>query len=331
MLRISIYAVFHLHPFRFAEGPWSRQGDNMARRGLIAIFIVAVLLVASTAAAFVLLGSGSAITVTDDRGKDVILEKPPKKIVSLGTAFTEIIFDLGHKDDVVAVDYSSMWLVDGSDGIINLNQVSSLNAESILAVDADCVVIWNFNMYQDFIGSIEDAGIPVLAFYPKTVPEILSTINVLGTAIGEKDKAADLVAGMQERIDTVIAKVATVGDADKPKVYIELKTMGGRAAGDNTISNELTVMAGGINICADVSSTWAAPNEVIIERNPDIIVIEDGSTKTTAQLRLTLGTSVTAVANDGIYRIDDGMLSTGPRVVDALEDLAKWFHPELFD
>ncbi len=32
-----------------------------------------------------------------------------------------------------------------------------------------------------------------------------------------------------------------------------------------------------------------------------------------------------------IHRIDGATLSTGPRVVDALEDLAELFHPELFD
>lgn len=320
------------------NGPGTDKGISMARRGLIAIFIVAVLLVASMAAAFALLGGspddgpgGDGISIIDDRGKNVTLAKAPERIVSLGSSFTEIIFDLGRIDAVVAADYSSMWLAPyAASGIINLNQVSSLNVESILAHDPDLVIIWNYNMYQSFIGNMEKANITVLAFNPTNVDTVLSTISRLGTAIGEEANATALVSGMQERIDTITAMTSTLSDSQKPRVYLELKTMGGRAAGNGTISDELMVMAGGINICNDVSGTWDVQESIINDRDPDIIVIENGG-RATADLVSFLSPSVTAVSKNQIYRIADGTITTSPSMVDALENLAKWFHPELFD
>lgn len=309
----------------------------MARRGLIAIFIVAVLVVASVAAAYVYLGGSAeekdgtgSIVVMDDRGKNVTLAKEPERIVSLGSSFTEIIIELGHQDNIVAVDDSNVVFFDNMNGVANLGKVSTLGVESILAQEPDCVVIWNFNMYKSFIGNMENASIPVLAFYPKSVDDVMNTITHLGTAIGEGANATLMVNDMQERIDAITDVTSALDESEKPRVYLELKTMGGRAAGSGTISDELIVMAGGINICNDVSGTWDVDESVIVDRNPGIIVIENGSTKTNDQLRSTLA-PVDAVKDGKIYRIDDGTLTTSPSVVDALEDLAKWFHPELFD
>lgn len=320
------------------------KGISMARRGLLAIAFVAVLLVASMAAAFVLLNNdddgpvgekptAQSITVMDDRGKNVTLAKAPERIVSLGSSFTEIIVNLEHKDNIVAVDESGLVYFDNADNVANLGQVSKLGVESILAQDPDCVVIWNFNMYKPFIGNMENASITVLAFYPKGVDDVLSTITRLGAAIGEGANATLMVNDMQERIDAISDITSALDDSEKPRVYLELKSGGGSTVRSGSISDELIALAGGFNVFHDLptSEKLQVASEAIVAKNPDIIVIENGSTKTNNQLKSTLGPSVSAVADNKIYRIDDGTLTTGPGMVDALEDLAKWLHPELFD
>lgn len=301
--------------------------------------VVSLLLMASLAAAFALLNDGAGgkegtgpITVMDDRGKNVTMAKAPEKIVSLGSAFTEIIFDLNSSEKLVGVDASSMWLVEGAGhDIADLGSVSSLSVESVLALNADCVVIWNFNMYQTLIGNLENVNIAVLAFYPKNVTGILSTITVLGTAIGEKDKAVDMVAEMQEIIDGIVLKTSSVPEDQKPRVYLELKSMDGQTVGSGTMSDQLIAMAGGVNIFNDRTGNWRASPESIVGENPTVIIIEDQSSKTNDRLALELGPSVDAVKSDKIYRIDGSTLTTSPGVVKALQNMAKWFHPELFD
>ena len=274
----------------------------------------------------------SAYCITDDRGKDIVFAQAPQRIISLGSAFTEIIFDLDAKSKVVAVDGSSMWQVNPTtDTITNMGSVSSLSVDTVLAQNPDLVVVWNFNMYSAFITNMENANITVAAFYPKNVTTILHTIEVLGEGIGEKAKAQDMVSSMQTRIDAVTSKTVSMTDAQKPKVYLELASQGGTTVGNGTMSNDLISMAGGLNIFADGTGNWVATNTSIILKNPDIIVIENQSSKTNQQLKEFLGTSVTAAANDDIYRIDRMMLTASPRVVDGLEQMARWFYPELFD
>ncbi|MDW5563403.1 MAG: ABC transporter substrate-binding protein [Methanomassiliicoccus sp.] len=309
----------------------------MNKRAIAVVAIIAVLVIASAAVALLYLNSGGskgniagAISIVDDRGKTVNLTSAPQRIVCLGSAFTEIAFDLDAKGRVVAVDSSSEWLLNSTDNITKLGAVSSIGVESIIAQNPDLVVVWNFNMYANFIGNMENSSIPVVAFYPKNVPTILHTISAMGEAIGEKAKADAMVSDMQARIDAIVQKTSNLTNAEKPKVYLELMSKGGQTVGNNTMSNDLINMAGGVNIFNNGTGNWKASAESIIAENPDIVIIENQSTKTNDDLKSTLGTSVSAVSNDKIYRIDGTTLTTSPRVVDALEQMAKWLHPELF-
>lgn len=301
------------------------------------VAVIAVLVIASAAMALLYLNKGGSggnvagdISFTDDRGKTINLTAAPERIICLGSAFTEIAFDLDAKGRVVAVDSSSGWLLSEGDSITNLGGVSSLGVESIMALDPDLVVIWNFNMYSAFIENMENSNISVAAFYPKNVTTILHTIEVMGEAIGEKVKAQEMVTSIQARIDAVVQKTADIPASERPKIYLELMSKGGQTVGNGTMSNDLIEMAGGSNIFNNGTGNWKASTESILEKNPDIIVIENQSSKTNDELRSTLGPSVTAVSGDKIYRIDGTTLTTSPRVIDALEQLAKWFHPELF-
>jgi iron complex transport system substrate-binding protein len=152
----------------------------------------------------------------------------------------------------------------------------------------------------------------------------------MGEAIGEKAKAQDMVADMQARIDAIVEKTKNLSASERPSVYLELMSKGGQTVGNGTMSNDLIEMAGGVNVFNNGTGNWKASTESIIDANPDVIIIENQSSKTNDELKATLGSSVPAVANDDIYRIDGSTLTTSPRVVDALEQMAKWFHPELF-
>jgi iron complex transport system substrate-binding protein len=315
----------------------SDEGDQMNKRAIAVVLVIAVLVIASAAVAMLYLNNGGskgdtagAISIVDDRGKTVNLTAAPERIVCLGSAFTEIAFDLDAKSRVVAVDSSSAWLLSDGDNITNLGATSSLSVEPVMALDPDLLVIWNFNMYSEKIAQLEAAGINVAAFYPKNVPTILETIKVMGEAIGEKDKALEMVSDMQDRIDAVVEKTASLTDSERPKIYLELMSKGGQTVGNGTMSNDLINMAGGVNVFNNGTGNWKASTESIVGKNPDIIVIENQSTKTNDDLKSSIGPTVTAVSGDKIYRIDGTTLTTSPRVVDALEQMAKWFHPELF-
>ena len=97
------------------------------------------------------------------------------------------------------------------------------------------------------------------------------------------------------------------------------------------MADELIALAAGENIYGTNVSKYPTPSlEFIVESNPDIVIVENQSSKTNDDIADWIGSGVSAVDQGKIYRIDGAWVTACPRVVDALEQFAQWFYPELF-
>jgi iron complex transport system substrate-binding protein len=174
---------------------------------------------------------------------------------------------------------------------------------------------------------LESYGLKVVCFNPGSVGGVISVINSLGNLTGHQAESDALVVQMNERISAVQQRVALVPEEQRPQVYFELRST--KSTGPGTIADELITMAGGRNIYHTASIKYPLFNsEYIIDANPDAIVIEDQSTKTNAQIEATAGWSeITAVQQHHILRINGELVSSTPRLVDALEQLEAYFFP----
>jgi iron complex transport system substrate-binding protein len=77
--------------------------------------------------------------------------------------------------------------------------------------------------------------------------------------------------------------------------------------------------------------------EALITRNPDVIVLPGegmgtGTAESLDAVKARPGWDTTnAVQNDRIYQINSDIIErAGPRVAETIEQLAQFFHPELF-
>jgi iron complex transport system substrate-binding protein len=138
----------------------------------------------------------------------------------------------------------------------------------------------------------------------------------------------------------VVNKVASAPTT--PKVYYEVyyDPTALWSAGSKAWQNELIEKAGGINIFADQPLDYFQSSaEAVVDRNPDVIVLPaEGMGEQTpfwgslddVKARPAWD-SINAVHNDRLYQINSNIIQrAGPRVADAVEALAEFFHPELF-
>ena len=293
--------------------------------------VVIVVILASIIGAFVLMSKGNdnttgTLTIKDDRGQNVTIPKYPQRIVSLGTSFTEILFAIGADSQVVGVDKTSTYPA-GALSKTNVGSFYTLNAENVTALEPDCVITWTFA--TSTVSTLEGLGIPVIAYNPTSISDTMRVIKSIGNATGKSDAANSLVGEMQDRVDAVIETVSGVNQEDKPQVYFELRS--GKTVGPGGLADELITLAAGVNIYGTNVSKYPTPSlEFIVESNPDIVIVENQSSKTNADIADWIGSGVNAVDEGKIYRIDGAWVTACPRVVDALEQFAQWFHPDLF-
>lgn len=293
--------------------------------------VIIVVISASIIGAFALMSNGNdnttgMLTIKDDRGKDVNITKYPQRIVSLGTSFTEILFAIGADGQVVGVDKTSTYPA-GALSKTNVGSFYTLNAENVTALEPDCVITWTFA--TSTISTLEGLGFPVIAYNPTSISDTMRVIKSIGNATGKSNAANDVVDLMQQRIDGITDKVAGISQENKLKVYFELRNS--KTAGPGALADELISMAGGVNIYGNNASKYPQPSlEFIVDSNPGVIIVENQSSKTNADIASWIGSGVSAVDQEKIYRIDGALVTACPRVVDALEMFAQWLYPDLF-
>jgi iron complex transport system substrate-binding protein len=280
------------------------------------------------------------LTLVDDRGYILTLTSYPKRIVSLAPSNTEILFAVGAGDKVVGVtDYCnypynfSAWIKAG-----NLTSVGGYwpsNIEAIVALKPDLVVA--AFAQEEVVNNLRGMGYKVLVLDPSDIDDVLKDIVLVGRATDRNIEAAILVNNLRHRIDAVVSRVT--GATSKPKVYREVYYDPLWSVGSESWEHELIEKAGGINIFADQNLKYfETSSEAIIKRNPDVIILplshgaEPPFWGSFVQVKARSGwDAISAVQNDRLYTIDGDIISRpSPRIVDALEALAKIIHPELF-
>ena len=272
-----------------------------------------------------------SITITDDADRTVTLNSTAGRIVSLSPSNTEILFAIDAGDKVVGRDEYSDYPEEALD-IPTVGGFTTPNIEKILGLDPDVIIA--ALLTQNAISSIENQ-IPCLYFDPESVNDVLSVINRIGLVTGKETEAQNLIDDMQSTVDDITSITDDFTSAEKPSVFLEIFYEPYWTIGGSSHINELISMTGGINIFGDQDFSYSTiSEEVIINSKPDIIVLygEMGSYAVTIdEVKNRDGWGdIPAVKNNQIYIIDGDLLNPCPRIVQGIEYLAYYFHPDLF-
>jgi len=270
---------------------------------------------------------GNAAIVVDDLGRRVNVPNNLTRIVSLASSTTEILYDLGCGDMVVGVDKNSNYPPEVKKKPI-VGTGSSVNTEALLSLKPDLAFAWYYD--EDTIAKIESYGIPVVAINPQSVDDVYKTIEMVGKITGKEARAKEIVQGMQSKISAVADQLKGVPKDKWPRVYYELQAPM-KTVGPGTFTDEIIGLAGGMNIAESKGAKYPIlSSEYIVERNPNVIVVVSYGTPV-KEIKARGGwNNISAVKDNRVYEIDSDLVTCTPRLVDGLQQMARWYHPELF-
>ncbi len=274
------------------------------------------------------------VTVTDDLGKKITLEKPPQRIVSLSPSNTEILFALGLGNKIVGVT-SFCNYPDEARTKPRIGGFHPPDIERVVAQKPDLILAAKIHE-KTVVPPLERLGLTVLTMSPKTLEGILKNITLIGDVTGKSQEAAALVAKLNERIKVVTTKTEKLTSEQYLRVLYVIWHDPIWTMGRDNFQNDLIQKAGGRNIFAPDFPEWRIVSlEEILTRNPQIIIVSGmgatrglifSSIKNEPRLAAT-----EALTKGKIYEIEGDLIERpGPRIVEALEQLAGFIHPEIF-
>ena len=280
------------------------------------------------------LAAAFPVRLTDDEGTAVEIAAEPERIVSLTPATTEILFELGAGDRVVATDSGSDYPDDAA-ALPDVADFSSVDVEQIVSLDADLVIAGGLGFTPaDAVTQLRGLGIPVVVVYAPSIGAVYADIELVGMAVGAADGATTLVEGMRAQMDAIHAAVAS---GTTPRVFYEIGYTDATgqifAPADQSFVAEMVTLAGGDTITTGDPASYEIPLESLIDRDPQIIVLGVNGfyAPTAEQVAARPGWDVmTAVKDGGIVTVQDTEITRpGPRLPIGLRNLAAAIRPDV--
>lgn len=269
--------------------------------------------------------------VTDLVGRKVQVPENPKRVVALAPSVTEIIFALKQQDRLKGVTRFS----DYPEQAKNYPKVGSyvhLDVERIVALQPDlCIGIKDGNPHIA-VKQLEAMRIPFFAVDPKDLDSVMESILAIGDLLKSSVEAQSIVADMSRRIGEVKQKTSRV--QHKPRVFVQIGISPIVSVGNNTFINELITMAGGTNVAAGSNPYPRFSREQVIALEPEVMVISSMARATVfeeVKAQWMQWPAIPAVRNQAVHIAPTNIFDRPtPRLVDGLEQMARYIHPHLF-
>ncbi len=269
--------------------------------------------------------------VEDLLGRRVAIQDNPLRIVSMAPNITEIVFALEQEKKLVGATTYSDYPPAAWD-IPRVGSYIHLDLERIVALQPDlCLAIKDGNPIGT-VTRLESLGIPVYAVDPRNLESVMETLERVGELLHAEEKAVHVVAAMRKRIKRVDAAIAQ--SQYRPRVFFQIGVAPIVSIGSDTFIHELIVRAGGKNVAKGSVSYPRFSREQVIGLSPDIIIITSMARAAVFEeikADWSQWAHVPAVKTNSIFIQNSNLFDRpSPRLVDALEVLARQIHPELF-
>jgi ABC-type Fe3+-hydroxamate transport system substrate-binding protein len=264
-------------------------------------------------------------TLTDEVGRRVVVPDHPHRVICLMPSVTDTVFALGAADDVVGIsDYTKY-----PGEALKKPSVGDLikpSIETVLSLHPDLVIGLQPAGPLESTEELERLGIPVFLVSPHGIAGILHSVESIGQALNRTAEAKALATSLQDRLDTVRDRTKGL---PSPKVFMPVWYDPIITIGKHAFTTEIIEAAGGKSVTDDLASDWPHISmEAVLARAPEALVLVRGGKTTLKVLRDRPGwNSVPAVQNQRVYYVDGRIEFPSPIAIDALEDLAKQFHP----
>jgi iron complex transport system substrate-binding protein len=256
-----------------------------------------------------------------------------RRIVSLAPNLTETVFALGAGDRLVGVtDFCDFPAEAASRTRVGGPMNPSL--EQIVALKPDLVLAQaNSGNRRETVEALERLGLPVFASNAQTVEQILDSMSNLAGLMGAPASGEKLVADLRTRL--VEVKRRLTGRPARRALFVvwhdPLITIGKRTF----IADALRWA--GAEPAIDLEQDWPRVSlEEVVRVQPEFLVLAGSHSETVQRTVDDLSQrpgwrGLEAVRARRIAIISDAVNRPAPRLVEAIEQLARQLHPDAFE
>ncbi len=274
----------------------------------------------------------SKIEVTDEVGRRVSIPVPVRRIVSLAPNLTETVYALGADDRLVGVtDYCDY--PPEAKQKTRVGGAVNPSIEQIVALKPDLVLAQAITMNRrETVETLERLGIAVYSANSHSVEGILESTRHIAEVISTTEQSDVLLKTLRVRLDELKRRLA--GRALRRVLFVVWSDPL-VSIGRQTFIADAIRLAGAESV-VDTEQDWPRLSlEEVVHQQPEFLIFASSHSETVRTTVEELSErpgwrGLDAIRNRRIAVISDAINRPAPRLVEALEDLARQLHPEAF-
>jgi iron complex transport system substrate-binding protein len=270
--------------------------------------------------------AGPPRTVADGAGREVVIPPSPERLIALAPSVSEMVYALGLGSRLVGVSDFCRIPADVPEparvgGLINPD------LEKIVSLRPDLAIATTSGNYLEDADRISGLGIPVYTCHTPTVDAVLTTLEELGGLLGATADSDALVRALRRRLQAVENRGA---DRPRPRVLFVIWGDPILVPGKGAFITDALARAGGESVSAAAAARWAEYGlEQIVALAPETILTVPDNRAFADSIRSDPRWSTVPAVRDGrIHVISDAIQQPGPRIVDAIEEIAAVIHSD---
>ena len=264
------------------------------------------------------------LVITGSNGKTVTFEEAPERIIAYDSAAVEILYVIGEGERISAA-HDFVTFPPEAEEIPKVGNAFNMNLEKIVELEPDLV----YTFYGSSVLELDNLGIKVLYLEtPRDLAGIAAQIRMWGQITGNPGAAEVAAERFELRVKEMVDRLADVEEG--PRVFHDNSDF--FTVGTETLEGRIYTLLKAKNIAHDVPDGLYGQlsPEIIVARDPEVIIStfpeRPRDFKETPAFK-----GVSAVVQDRVYAIDANLMNVaGPRFVEAIEELARLIHPEIF-
>lgn len=257
---------------------------------------------------------GEQITLTDQRGEEVVIDGPvdsaaiaimpaPAIFAAVDGSYDTIS---GVNQSTLGVNQSGMFSTifpDSAESPVIAGSDFMPNVETLLELDPDVVIQWG-DLGDEVIQPIEDAGYPVVGLEYGTHEDLQTWISLFGDIL-EKPERAQAILDWQDETQAEMAARVAAADTEAPRAMMLSASEGTfSTTNEDDYDGFQFPMVGADFVSADFLSESGQVNaEQIIEWDPEVIMLSGFDASTPEEIyndsRLA---NVSAVKDKKVYK-----------------------------
>lgn len=261
--------------------------------------------------------------MVDDFGDTLALRAPPRRIVSLNPATTELFFALGAGGRLVGRTQFDIYPA-AALAVPNLGNAMQPSVEAVLGARPDLVLLYASNVNRDAAARFRAAGVPTLTLRVDRIADFRRTVMTLGRLLGDTVTANVVVDSVSRTLAAVRAATTSL---PRPTTFWKAWDSPVIAIGGGSFLTELVEIAGGSNIYGDdPRPSLDVTIEDVVRRDPDVVIAGPQSSE---RMRAQPAWRALRAVRDGRIVVFDTMLvgRPGVRLGEAAVSIARLLHP----